>query len=220
MLSLSKINNITFEVTPDSLFKIEEGKYELKNILPTKIFEKFRKYFAQKSIMFLYQFTMIDGSSLLQWKDVAKKRFLNLKKVAKIPKWFKSLEILVIKNLNGLRYIHDNLIMPAFNFKGHQYKLITPNESYDWVAIYSTTTRQPIIGKLLMKDFHQGSIIIEHWKINDILSLHNRPVFERCHDHYLSNYSLASFYGCADKHWLKDAIMLKYSPMTKCMLKH
>jgi len=208
MLSLSKINNITFEVTPDSLFKIEEGKYELRNILPTKIFEKFRKYFAQKSIMFLDQFTTIDGSSLLQWKDVAKKRFLNLKKVAKIPKWFKSLEILVIKNLNGLRYIHDNLITPAFNFKGHQYKLITPNESYDWVAIYSTTTRQPIIGKLLMKDFHQGSIIIEHWKINDILSLHNRPVFERCHDHCLSNYSLASFYGCADKHWLKDAIII------------
>ena len=131
-----------------------------------------------------------------------------MKKVAKIPKWFKSLEILVIKNLNGLRYIHDNLITPAFNFKGHQYKLITPNESYDWVAIYSTTTRQPIIGKLLMKDFHQGSIIIEHWKINDILSLHNRPVFERCHDHCLSNYSLASFYGCADKHWLKDAIII------------
>jgi len=209
MLSLSKINNITFEVAPDSLFKIEEGKYELRNILPTKVFEKFRKYFAQKSIMFLDQFTTVDGSSLLQWKDAAKKRFLDLKKVARIPKWFRSLEILVIKDLNGSRYIHDNLITPAFNFKGHQYKLITPNDSCDWVVIYSTTTRQLIIGKLLMKDFHQGSIVIEHWKINDVLSLHNRPVFERCHDHCLSNYSSASFYGCADKHWLKDAIVIR-----------
>src|SRR6266498_2995234 len=48
MLSLSKINNITFEIASDSLFKIEEGKYELRNILLTKVFEKFRKYFAQK----------------------------------------------------------------------------------------------------------------------------------------------------------------------------
>ena len=97
------------------------------------------------------------------------------------------------------RKIHPHLVKPAFNFKGHTYQWIKDDTDTDftWVALYSSTLQQPIMGKLLINDSRNDTILMEHYELDNILSTTTNSVIKPCSNNCpSSNYHLASYYNC------------------------
>ncbi len=132
----------------------------------------------------------------------------------KISKWFQILESLVLIDPFGMdRKIHPHLIKPAFNFKGHTYQWIKEdtNTDFTWIALYSLILQQLIIGKLLMNNSRNDTILVEHYELDNVLNTTTNSIIKPCSNTCSPlNYHLASYYNCVNEYPLKDAIIIPH----------
>ncbi|CAJ0628782.1 14659_t:CDS:1 [Entrophospora sp. SA101] len=97
--------------------------------------------------------------------------------------WFKELEQKIFLSNDGSRLIQAQYVYPISHFKGSQVLMLPlNNRAKDWIVLWNFNNSTPVIGKIQEKDNSNNTILIQHWYVNNTLSLVDAPVIEPCKD--------------------------------------
>ncbi|CAH1770770.1 14433_t:CDS:2, partial [Entrophospora sp. SA101] len=92
------------------------------------------------------------------------------------PMWFKELEQKIFLSNDGSRLIQAQYVYPISHFKGSQVLMLPlNNRAKDWIVLWNFNNSTPVIGKIQEKDNSNNTILIQHWYVNNTLSLVDAP---------------------------------------------
>ena len=214
-ITLCHSQGFTFNMNSNKKNEIISGNVEIREILGNSFNKKtVKQQLRSRNLMYIDQLTTVDGCMLLNWNQITTKSF-NTRKTSKgkIPQWFKELEQNIFQYNDGQRIIQPTYRFTASHFKGTLITTVPNNRSQPFITIWNPIIRTPIIGRVIIRQ--NQNAIIEHWILNEELSLLNEPIIKKCHGCWLHNtiYSLISTktgtLSCANIYTTADAVVIK-----------
>jgi exonuclease III/ribonuclease HI len=223
MITLCKQNNFTFEVKKENKNTIRGGKISLYSVLGFT-WNTIKKQLRNMSIIFLDQLTTLDGKSLLHWKDIMRKEFID-KQSFKTPFWFYQLSDKVFLNYeSNNRLIKEEYRIEATNLKGNKLTFPLLNDiKKDWIVIWNFIINRPIYGKIIKKNKRDNTIVIAHWIAQDDQLISTYPIIHECKGCNINNpdFNLVTnttgehIYKCTNLYTATDAIKIVCSKSKK-----
>ena len=221
MLTFCFQNDITFDINPSLINRITGGSHDLSSIFGHDLFNVHLKSLKNQNIMFLEQLTSLDGTILLDWKEI-RRRSLSHNPSMRIPLWFEQLQQIVLDTTStSPRQLQNNYITPqATHMKNH---VITPINLYtrskDWIGIWNPSINQTILGRIVGKWTHNNTITVEHWTNYTHTSTFQSPSLIRCpgciinnpHFNHIERTQSTDSYTCTNLYYAHDAVPIQSS---------
>ena len=184
-LFLSLLNNSSLSFTSNFTNNITEGSFSITDILNLTDYQRRRciKNLTDRELYFLSQMASSDGSYLLSWRDLnSHPRFT---KCNKSPKWFISLESIVLQLPSASRrFLPTYQCDPNSMLKSLLNQLnMLRLKSYEWIATHMNNS-QTYFEHIVFKSACIDLIIVEHWipfiSHISITPDSNSPVLQQC----------------------------------------
>ena len=102
MIALCRFSDISFNVIPKYLNKIQQGVIPIRSLLSQPTFNKAKKNLEEKNILYLKQLSTHDNRSLISYAELTERSFINNTRSYKPPNWFRYLEnnIIIENDIN------------------------------------------------------------------------------------------------------------------------
>src|SRR5207237_8791940 len=136
-------------------YKIENlilsRKNTIKKAISGSTYAQARKQLNNHSFLYIEQLTSLDGSYLLNWRDISRRYNA---RVFKTPKWFIELSSVVLEN-SSMRLVKSQYRVKTNVIKGNFFQLLpfTESKGKEWILLWNFHTVTPIIANI-KKKFH------------------------------------------------------------------
>ena len=165
LLTLLFQNNFSFDISLNRIDRTLGGYKDIRSILEQNLDNRDIKSMKNQQILYLEQVTSLDGSFLLPWTQIRKKRF-TISPSFCTPNWFAKLEDILLEDKLISRHIKSrDLIIPSHNMKGHEVEPIDiTRRNKEWICVWNPVHNVPVFGRIIHKQ--NNDILLEHWKFS------------------------------------------------------
>src|SRR6266511_2744049 len=172
LLSGMKDFDLSFEVDPLFLNKIEGGTISITSVLDVKSITNALTSLRHNNMMFLDQVTSLDGIMLSRWIDT---RLYVQNTVGKATKWFSILESIVLQSPQSslrLKLEFQTPCKPPGDYT--PLTLIKKARPKEWITVWHNPSRNSLYGQVCKTINDNQEILFAHWK-NDFSTIHSSP---------------------------------------------
>src|SRR5579859_2813914 len=180
MIALYRSLNISFNIIPKYLNKIQQGVIPIRSLFNQSTFNQAKKNLEGKNILYLEQLSTHDNRLLVSYAELTEHSFIDNIRSYKLLNWFRYLENNIIIENDINRNILPFLISGEWCDKGVNFRNNINNlQLKSWVTVYDNDLSLVVIGHVVKKELSNNLVYVEIWKINEILSTTSTLVLEK-----------------------------------------